>query len=176
MLNLLKGEMVVYKEKDTESSSETTLFQMRGKEDSNTRTIECFDVSSSSLNSLDIFFLRTAKDLYIWYGSLATEKLRNKANNVANLLKKSQKIMSFEEGKESQAFWDLLGGKDDYPSIKDKNRIRFWVCENVNKTYKCYEQSRFNQFELYNNRQAILDRFTEVLVWCGQGKKKLKKN
>eukprot|EP01091_Cochliopodium_minus_P004352 TRINITY_DN1423_c0_g1_i4.p1 TRINITY_DN1423_c0_g1~~TRINITY_DN1423_c0_g1_i4.p1 ORF type:complete len:1316 (+),score=543.79 TRINITY_DN1423_c0_g1_i4:356-3949(+) len=166
MLSLLKGEMIVYKGKESEALEQKTLFQMRGTEDGDTRTVECWLVSASSLNSLDIFFLKNSSTLYIWYGKKAN--LRSKAERVAKKLFENPKIVSVEEGKETSEFWDVIGGKEEYSHINDEERIRFWVCENVNKTYKCYENSRFNQFELHDNRQIILDRFTEVLVWCGQ--------
>ena len=178
LLSLLQGCLVIYKGKQSEPpSSPLRLFHMRGSSMKESKTVECSSISSHLLNPSDVFFLLDSSScrVYVWKGSKSNSTLRKLSSRVASLIAKEGKVSEeaieeMEEGSESSSFWEKMGGKQEYCSYEDpkQKRVRFWICENVNKTYKCYEQSRFNQFELKDNRQAILDLFDQVIVWCGQ--------
>lgn len=175
-LSLLKGKFLIFDGKDNSPRKEVSLFQMRGTFQSNMKTLECM-VSSSYLYSEDIFFLKTPEKIFIWYGSKCNSNTKNAAPFVAKKINKDLEVVSLEEGEETEEFWEKIGGKMEYIPYEDpkKNKARFWVCENVNKTYKCYELSNFIQSELTCKRQAILDRYTEVLVWIEKTQTKMTK-
>lgn len=159
-LSLLKGRMVVFEGKKAATRKDISMFQLRGVNHGDMKTLECF-VSSYFLYSSDIFFLKTSEAVYIWFGHHCVNTLRNTASQIASLIAPDVNVVSVEEGTEPEEFWEKIGGKKEYVP-HEKNKTRLWVCENVNKTYKCYEYNRFNQSELTYNRQAILDRHSEV--------------
>eukprot|EP01091_Cochliopodium_minus_P019919 TRINITY_DN8535_c0_g1_i1.p1 TRINITY_DN8535_c0_g1~~TRINITY_DN8535_c0_g1_i1.p1 ORF type:complete len:908 (+),score=271.36 TRINITY_DN8535_c0_g1_i1:1-2724(+) len=170
-LSLLKGKMVVYEGAKGDEKKEISLFQLRGLHHSDMKTLECY-ITSHYLYSGDIFFLKCKDSIYIWYGNKSNNTLRNSSAQIAKILSPGDDIdvVPLEEGNETEDFWERIGGKKDYVEYEDpkKIKIRFWVCENVNKTYKCYENNKFIQSELTYGRQAILDRFTELIIWCGE--------
>ena len=168
-LSLLKGQFLVMNGKEDSPRKETSLFQLRGSFHTNMKTLECL-VSASYLYSGDVFILKTPQKIFIWHGNKSNTNLKNTAPFVAKKITSQLEIISIEEGAEPEEFWEAIGGNNEYISYEDpkKNKVRFWVCENVNKTYKCYELANFVQSELTKKRQAILDRYTEVIVWLGK--------
>ena len=50
------------------------LFQIRGMDGTNTKAMEV-PASASSLNSNDVFLLKTQGDHYLWYGKVRPGKL-----------------------------------------------------------------------------------------------------
>ena len=73
---------------------------------------------ASSLNSNDVFVLCASKTGFLWYGKGCSGDERELAKEVAGMLapKFKDDFTIIMEGKEPDAFWDILGGKAEYAS------------------------------------------------------------
>lgn len=66
-LKIFKGKLITYI--DTDASSKTKLFKIRGTCADDVRAVELPSVASS-LASDDVFILQTADNVYIWNGKV----------------------------------------------------------------------------------------------------------
>ncbi|KAL6532832.1 Caps the barbed end of actin filaments and is able to sever them in a calcium-dependent manner [Orobanche gracilis] len=84
-----------------------------------------------------------------------------------NLQSKLQK-----EGAESEQFWDLLGGKSEYPSHKiarkSESDPHLFSCTLTNGDLKVTEVHNFNQDDLMTEDIFILDCQSDIYVWVGR--------
>lgn len=79
----------------------------------------------------------------------------------------------FKEGEETQEFWDSLGGKTEYSSIKNMGiapgfEPRLFHCSNSQGYFHMKEIYNFNQEDLNNNDIMVLDVFSTVYIWVGR--------
>lgn len=74
------------------------------------------DPAAASLNSNDVFVLCTSKHGFLWYGKACSGDERELAKEIAGILapKFKDDFVIVMEGKESNDFWDILGGKAAY--------------------------------------------------------------
>ncbi|KAG5563665.1 hypothetical protein RHGRI_000009 [Rhododendron griersonianum] len=84
-----------------------------------------------------------------------------------NLQSKTQK-----EGAESEQFWDLLGGKSEYPSQKigrdAESESHLFSCTFIKGDLKVTEIYNFNQDDLMTEDIYILDCRSDIFIWVGQ--------
>ena len=156
---LFKGKMVVhagghasgFKNRDDHDEyfkeGGTRLFQVRGTNDLNTRAIQV-PAKAGSLSSGDCFLLETGKVLYIWSGTGSSGDEREYAKAVSkSICKKDYNLIL--EGKEPAEFWDALGGKTEYATIKesepDFKPPRLFQCSNARGYFYVEEIFDFDQ-------------------------------
>lgn len=72
---------------------------------------------ASSLNSNDVFFLKTSSGSFIWCGKGATGDEREMAKKIADVTAKGDYTLIYE-GQEKVDFWDAIGGQEEYASDK----------------------------------------------------------
>ncbi|XP_073644539.1 advillin isoform X2 [Tursiops truncatus] len=118
---IFKGKLVIFeggtsRKGNAEPDPPVSLFQIQGNDKSNTKAVEV-PAFTSSLNSNDVFLLRTQAEHYLWYGKGSSGDERAMAKELAGLLCDGTEN-TVAEGQEPAEFWDVLGGKTPYANDK----------------------------------------------------------
>ncbi|XP_038654497.1 advillin [Scyliorhinus canicula] len=175
-LAIFKGKFIIYAggtgrgEKKEEPS--VRLFQVRGTDEFNTKATEV-PPRASSLNSNDIFVLKTDQTTYLWCGKGCSGDEREMAKSVANSLTKHEK-QTVLEAQEPADFWAALGGRAPYSSDKrfqeEENDYdpRLFECSNQTGRFIMTEIFAFTQEDLDEDDVMLLDTWEEVFLWLGQ--------
>ncbi|KAJ8416681.1 hypothetical protein AAFF_G00325590 [Aldrovandia affinis] len=121
LMAIFKGKMVVYEEGSSRAGSaqaqaDSRLFHVHGTNEFNTRAIEVL-ARSSSLNSNDVFVLKTIACCYLWYGKGCSGDEREMSKTLADIISRREKHV-IAEGQEPADFWVNLGGKSQYSNSK----------------------------------------------------------
>ncbi|XP_075250157.1 advillin-like isoform X2 [Convolutriloba macropyga] len=155
--------------KKTMNLTRNHLFQIRGTDKLNTRCVEVACVGSS-LNSNDSFVLKSKEAVYLWFGKACTGDEREMAKNCASILS-PRDIEVVMEGKETDQFWRLLGGKQPYSSSKaqldPEHEPRLFQCSNAVGYFRVEEIMAFQQEDLCEDDVMILDTWYDLFVWVG---------
>ncbi|NWI00194.1 VILI protein, partial [Tichodroma muraria] len=178
LMAIFKGKMVVYsggtsRAGSTEPTPSTRLFQVHGTNEYNTKAFEV-PVRASSLNSNDVFVLKTPSCCYLWYGKGCSGDEREMAKTVADIISKMEKPV-IAEGQEPPEFWLALGGKSQYASSKrlqEENSSvspRLFECSNKTGTFLATEIIDFTQDDLEESDVYLLDTWDQVFLWIGKG-------
>ncbi|NXS86977.1 VILI protein, partial [Erpornis zantholeuca] len=178
LMAIFKGKMVVYaggtsRAGSTEPTPSTRLFQVHGTNEYNTKAFEV-PVRASSLNSNDVFVLKTPSCCYLWYGKGCSGDEREMAKTVADIISKMEKPV-IAEGQEPPEFWLALGGKSQYASnkrLQEENPSvspRLFECSNKTGTFLATEIIDFTQDDLEENDVYLLDTWDQVFLWIGKG-------
>ncbi|XP_044051708.1 gelsolin-like isoform X2 [Siniperca chuatsi] len=177
LMSLFGGQpMVVYKGETSREGgqsevADTHLFQVRANPAGDTRAVEV-DPSSSSLNSSDVFLLVVSSGSWMWRGRGSSSAEAQGAEHLAGLLQVTPTPL--EEGEEEDAFWDALGGQEDYcrsPRLKNKMEAhppRLFACSNKTGNFLMEEvPGQLTQDDLAPDDVMILDTWDQVFVWIG---------
>jgi len=189
-ISLFKGKMVVHNggkasafknksEADAAVASSVGLYHVRGTNQFNTHAVQV-NAQASELNSGDCFVLTTPGAVYAWNGMGSNDEEKVVAKNVADLIAAGRSVSSVEEGSESDAFWDALGGKTEYQSSKELQsgdfEPRLFQCSNAGAGFKVTEVFNFSQDDLVNDDVMLLDAHSEVFIWLGHDSNKTEKD
>uniref|UniRef100_A0A8C3TVM9 Villin 1 n=1 Tax=Catharus ustulatus TaxID=91951 RepID=A0A8C3TVM9_CATUS len=177
LMAIFKGKMVVYaggtsRAGNTEPTPSTRLFQVHGTNEYNTKAFEV-PVRASSLNSNDVFVLKTPSCCYLWYGKGCSGDEREMAKTVADIISKMEKPV-IAEGQEPPEFWLALGGKSQYANSKrlqEENPSvppRLFECSNKTGTFLATEIIDFTQDDLEESDVYLLDAWDQVFLWIGK--------
>ncbi|XP_068559550.1 gelsolin-like isoform X2 [Cebidichthys violaceus] len=177
LMSVFRGQpMVVYKGGTSRGGgqsevADTRLFQVRANPAGESRAVEV-DPSSSNLNSSDVFLLVSSSGSWMWRGSSSSSAEAQGAEHLAGLLQVTPTPL--EEGEEQDAFWDVLGGQEDYcrsPRLKNKLEAhppRLFACSNKTGTFMMEEvPGELMQDDLIPDDVMILDTWDQVFVWIG---------
>ncbi|NWR50729.1 VILI protein, partial [Regulus satrapa] len=178
LMAIFRGRMVVYsggtsRAGSTEPTPSTRLFQVHGTNEYNTKAFEV-PVRASSLNSNDVFVLKTPSCCYLWYGKGCSGDEREMAKTVADIISKMEKPV-IAEGQEPPEFWLALGGKSQYASnkrLQEENPTvspRLFECSNKTGTFLATEIIDFTQDDLEESDVYLLDTWDQVFLWIGKG-------
>ncbi|NXX33053.1 VILI protein, partial [Nicator chloris] len=178
LMAIFKGKMVVYaggtsRAGSTEPTPSTRLFQVHGTNEYNTKAFEV-PVRASSLNSNDVFVLKTPSCCYLWYGKGCSGDEREMAKTVADIISRMEKPV-IAEGQEPPEFWLALGGKSQYASnkrLQEENSSvspRLFECSNKTGTFLATEIIDFTQDDLEESDVYLLDTWDQVFLWIGKG-------
>ncbi|KAF1659584.1 Villin-1, partial [Aptenodytes patagonicus] len=178
LMAIFKGKMVVYMSGTSRAGSKeptpsTRLFHVHGTNEYNTKAFEV-PVRASSLNSNDVFVLKTPSCCYLWYGKGCSGDEREMGKTVADIISKTEKPV-IAEGQEPPEFWVALGGRSQYANSKrlqEKNPSvspRLFECSNKTGTFLATEILDFTQDDLEEDDVYLLDTWDQVFFWIGKG-------
>uniref|UniRef100_A0A672RFD4 Villin like n=1 Tax=Sinocyclocheilus grahami TaxID=75366 RepID=A0A672RFD4_SINGR len=144
---------------------------VRGTHEMNTKATEV-PTRASSLNTNDVFLLKTHQNVFLWYGKGCSGDEREMGKAVADLLSEQDKQVVME-GQEPAAFWVALGGKAPYASDKRLEKEvaphepRLFECSNQTGRFLVTEVADFTQDDLDEDDVMLLDTWEEIFLWIG---------
>ncbi|KAJ8375007.1 hypothetical protein SKAU_G00055870 [Synaphobranchus kaupii] len=154
------------------NSGDARLFQVRGAHMYNTKATEV-PARASSLNTNDVFLLKTDRVCYLWYGKGCSGDEREMGKYVADILSKQDKQV-VTEGQEPAEFWVELGGKALYACDKrfqveePAHNPRLFECSNQTGRFRMTEVEDFAQEDLDEEDVMLLDTWEEIFLWIGR--------
>ncbi|XP_031430413.1 scinderin like a [Clupea harengus] len=175
LMSLFKGKpMIIHlggtsRKGGQSRAGSTRLFHIRQSSTRATRAVEV-EPSAASLNTNDVFVLKTPDSMFLWRGVGATEEEMAGAKYVTSFLGGSATEVA--EGKEPAAFWSALGGKREYQTSRSlQNTVktpRLFGCSN--KTGRLIAEEvpgDFNQSDLATDDVMLLDTWEQIFLWIG---------
>lgn len=150
------------------------LYQVKGYTPLDTHAVQV-KTMATSLNSGDSFVLITEEKANIWQGKLCSDAERSFAESMAEKLAENKEISTIEEGTESDEFWSMLGGKEEYPTVGDLAPVHeiprlFQISDSVTggRGISVTEILEFDQEDLEDDDVMLLDTHKEIYIWIGR--------
>ncbi|XP_031633073.1 gelsolin [Contarinia nasturtii] len=170
-LKIFKGKLITYINDD--AADKTHLFRVRGTSIDDVRADER-DPIAASLQSDDVFILRTPSNAFIWNGLGASKFEKEMASVVVNAVSANRiDAQIINENHEPDEFWTALNGKSDYDTELDPPGApflepRLFHCKLLsNGKLRVEEIDDYQQDDLDEDDVMILDGGDEVYVWEG---------
>nr|XP_020501097.1 villin-like protein isoform X2 [Labrus bergylta] len=175
-LAIFKGKLIIFEGGTgrpgvVNPDKDARLFQVRGTEELTTKATEV-PAMASSLNTNDVFLLKTGHTCYLWYGKGCSGDERQMGRAMSDVLSKQDKQVVME-GQEPAKFWVALGGKAPYASDKRLQREepayspRLFECSNQSGRFRMTEVEDFSQSDLDEEDVMLLDTWEEIFLWVG---------
>ncbi|XP_035538866.1 villin-4-like [Juglans regia] len=156
---------------DTYKEDGIALFRVQGTGPDNMQAIQV-EAVASSLNSSYCYILHSDSTIFTWSGSLTTSDNQELVERQLDLIKPNVQSKTQKEGAETDQFWDLLGGKSEYPSQKivreAESDPHLFSCDFSKGNLKVTEIYNFTQDDLMTEDIFILDSHSDIFVWVGQ--------
>ncbi|XP_038879573.1 villin-4-like isoform X1 [Benincasa hispida] len=155
----------------TNSEDGVALFRVQGSGPENMQAIQV-EAVGSSLNSSYSYILHSGSTVFTWCGSLTNADDQELVERFLDVIKPNCQSKQHKEGAESEQFWDLLGGKLEYPSQKiarnSESDPHLFSCTFAKENLKVAEIYNFGQDDLMTEDIDILSCHSEIFVWVGQ--------
>lgn len=156
---------------ETYKEDGVALFRVQGSGPENMQAIQVEPVASS-LNSSYCYILHSGSSLFTWIGNLTTPELQELVERQLDVIKPNMQSKLQKEGSESEQFWEILGGKSEYPSQKiardAESDPHLFTCTFSKGDLKVTEIYNFSQDDLMTEDIFILDCHSSIFVWIGQ--------
>ncbi|XP_022755448.1 villin-4-like isoform X4 [Durio zibethinus] len=127
---------------------------------------------ASSLSSSYCYILHSGSTVFTWAGKLTSPDDQELVERQLDLIKPNLQSKPQKEGSESEQFWELLGGKSEYPSQKisrePEGDPHLFSCTFSKGNLKVMEIYNFTQDDLMTEDIFILDCHSDIFVWVGQ--------
>ncbi|ETW03641.1 hypothetical protein H310_05039 [Aphanomyces invadans] len=166
-------------DEDSYDNDGVSLFHIKGTSELNTFATQVDEIAAN-LNSGDVFVLTTPKVVYQWQGSGSNSEERRVAANIVSILKGHRPVTVVDEGNADDAFWAFLGGKTDYPKVKAgqeaEHEPRLFHVTNETGYFNASEIHSFAQDDLNVDDVFLLDCYTTLYMWVGQGANETEKH
>ncbi|KAL7989808.1 hypothetical protein Chor_012474 [Crotalus horridus] len=191
-LAIFKGKLVIFEggtsRKDrNELEPPVRLFQIRGIEIFNRKAVEVL-ASAASLNSNDVFLLKTQGDHYLWYGKGCSGDEREMAKELAAiicdglqetdlvaLLKDKWVGWICRDSSATSVVAHLEGSRSPNPSLSCRLQQeipdyppRLFECSNKTGRFVVIEITDFTQDDLSESDVMLLDTWDQVFMWVGK--------
>uniref|UniRef100_A0A8D3DRB9 Macrophage-capping protein n=1 Tax=Scophthalmus maximus TaxID=52904 RepID=A0A8D3DRB9_SCOMX len=186
LMSLFAGKPMIIHSGGTSSkggqsqTSSTRLFHIRQSSSRATRAVEV-EASASSLNTNDVFVLKSPKAVFVWRGMGASDEEMAAAKHVVGFLGGSAAQVSERKEPGGYDFWSALGGKKDYQTSKSLQNVvrlpRLFGCSNKTGRLAVEEvPGDFNQSDLATDDVMILDTWDQIFLWVGNDANAVERN
>ncbi|KAF1876025.1 hypothetical protein Lal_00006656 [Lupinus albus] len=158
---------------ETYNGEGIALFRIQGFGPENMQAIQT-DPVASSLNSAYCYILHDGPTVFSWSGSFTTADDQELVDRMLDLIKPDLQCKLQKENTESEKFWEILGGKTEYPTQKivreAENDPHLFSCNfsKGNDEFPVKEIYNFSQDDLMTEDIFILDIHSAIFVWVGQ--------
>ncbi|CAD6262419.1 unnamed protein product [Miscanthus lutarioriparius] len=156
---------------DTYSEGGIALFRIQGSGSENMQALQV-DTLASSLNSSYCYILHNGNTVFTWTGNATTSLDHDLVERQLDVIKPDLPSRSQKEGRETDQFWELLGGKSKYPNQKvgreNESDPHLFSCIISKGNIKVKEIHNFTQDDLMTEDVFILDCLSDIFVWVGQ--------
>ncbi|XP_071696835.1 villin-4-like [Rutidosis leptorrhynchoides] len=156
---------------ETYKEDGVALFRVQGSGPENMQAIQV-EPMASSLNSSYCYILLSGSSVFTWIGNLTTPEVQELVERQLDVIKPNMQSKLQKEGSESELFWEVLGGKSEYPSQKivrdGESDPHLFSCTFSKGDLKVTEIYNFNQDDLMTEDIFILDCHSSIFVWVGQ--------
>lgn len=151
------------------------MFRVQAPFGNGVRAFEQNERSASHLNSGDAYvvFLHGLHHAFAWQGLGANEHEITSARRLMGAFTTKPEIrVDAKEGEEPEEFWEAVGGKGEYASVKDHGfapnfEPRLFNVSNSSGITFMKEVIAFTQEDLFNEDTYILDSYDTIYVWIG---------
>ncbi|CAL9234875.1 unnamed protein product [Arabidopsis halleri] len=163
------------KENEVEEYNENkaSLFRVEGTSPRNMQAIQV-NLVATSLNSSYSYILQYGASAFTWIGKLSSDSDHDVLDRMLYFLDTSCQPIYIREGNEPDTFWDLLGGKSEYPKEREMRKqieephLFTCSCSSGNGKYLSVKEIyNFVQDDLTTEDVLLLDCQSEVYVWIG---------
>lgn len=144
------------------------MYQIGGTNELDCKAIQ-IPCRARLLNSRFSYVILSNNVSYIWHGMAALEPERNFAEHIAPFGDANRLTFILEEGHETAAFWEAIGGQQKYWVFQSRQRFlpRLFQCTVGSGTFTVEEVSPFSQDDLSTDDVFFLDAFNELFIWVG---------
>ncbi|KAG0475110.1 hypothetical protein HPP92_014796 [Vanilla planifolia] len=124
------------------------------------------------LNSSYCYILQDQVSSFTWLGSLSSPMDHELVDRLLDQISPLKQFISVREGSEPDVFWNMIGGKGDYPKQKvikqhDEDPHLF-TCVFEEGDFKGKEIFNYAQDDLTTEDIILLDCHYEIYIWVGQ--------
>jgi Gelsolin repeat len=161
------------------------MFRIQAPYGDSARAIEQPTIKCENLNSGDAYIISApgGENVYLWMGEGANDAERNLGKKIfTNYFDSAPVKVEVKETEEPEEFWGaFLGGKTEYSNSKNTGIAlgfdpRLFHASNAQGYFHVEEVPNFTQDDMMNDDIMLLDAYTTIYVWIGNGSNKFERN